>query len=78
MFEGDLAGKWIESNPFVEAPLAVRVHVSGSDALSGRELSRFQEGGLLVVANLSDGTTIKRAVEIPDGRIEREIRVKLP
>ncbi|WP_439624709.1 hypothetical protein [Gemmata sp.] len=66
------------ADPFVGEPLTVFVPVSGRNALSGRELSRSQFCWLVVTAVLPDGRRTGTLVEIPDGRVSREVRVELP
>ena len=66
------------ANPFVGEPLIIKVPVSGRDAMSGRQLSRFQFGWLVVIAVLPDGRRVGKLVEIPDGRVSREVSVIFP
>jgi hypothetical protein len=66
------------SLPFDGEPLQVTVRVSGRESMSGRELSRYQCKCLTVVGMLQDGQSLRKFVEIPDGRISREVTVSLP
>jgi hypothetical protein len=66
------------ADPFAGEPLTVNVPVSGRDSMSGRELRRGQFRWLVVIAVLPDGRRAGKLVEIPDGRVCREVSVELP
>jgi hypothetical protein len=66
------------ADPFTGEVLKVRVPVSGRDSPCGRELRRFQFRYLLVIGHLQNGRRVGKVVEIPDGRVSREITVVLP
>lgn len=66
------------ADPFASKPLTVHVPVSGRVSRSGRQLSRTQFHWLVVIAVLPDGRRVGKLVEIPDGRVSREINVELP
>jgi hypothetical protein len=68
----------VSADPFVGEPLIVHVPVSGRDSMSGRQLSRSQFEYLVVVAVLPDGRRVGKLVDIPDGRVSREVSVTLP
>ena len=68
----------VTADPFTGHPIMVAVHVSGRDTPSGRVINRGQYRYLAVIARMSDGRTISKAVEIPDGRTKRELRLALP
>jgi hypothetical protein len=61
-----------------DQPVQVRVAVSGRDSYLGLELSRSQFRHLVVVVTYADGTRAGKVVEIPDGRVSREVRVSFP
>jgi hypothetical protein len=65
-------------NPYTGEPLKVRVPVSGRQSVLGRELSRSQHDALVVGAEWPDGRRVWKVVEIPDGRVSKEVRVSLP
>lgn len=70
---------WTVKTPrFTGEPVEVRVPVSGTEAMCGRALSRTQFQCLLVTAELADARRIKKLVQIPDGRVARELTVELP
>jgi hypothetical protein len=64
--------------PFKGEPIKVFVPVSGRDSMWGRELSRIQFQWLAVIGLLNDGKSVTKVVEIPDGRVSREVDVVLP
>jgi hypothetical protein len=66
------------ADPFDGQPLTVVVPVSGRDSPSGRELRRSQFRYLVVIGQWQDGRRMGKLVEIPDGRVFREIDVSLP
>lgn len=66
------------ADPFVGEPLTVFVRVSGRDSPSGRQLQRSQFSYLVVIGQWQDGRRVGKLVEIPDGRVSREVRVVLP
>jgi hypothetical protein len=66
------------ADPFADEPLSVYVRVSGWASMSGRELRRFQFRYLVVIAVLPDGRRVGKLVDIPDGRVCREVTVELP
>jgi hypothetical protein len=66
------------ADPFDGQPITVKVAVSGRESMSGRELRRSQFRYLVVVAVLPDGRRVAKVVEIPDGRMSRELSVTLP
>jgi hypothetical protein len=68
----------VTADPFAGEPLVVSVPVSGRDSLLGWELSRFQFRHLVVVAVLPDGRRVGKLVDIPDGRVSREVSVSFP
>jgi len=66
------------ADPFAGEPLTVFVPLSGRESPSGRELRRFQFRHLVVIGELRDGRRTGKRVEIPDGRVSREVSVLLP
>jgi hypothetical protein len=66
------------ANPFVGGPLKVPVAVTGRDSPFGREVARYQDRFLVVGAEWPDGRRVWKVVEIPDGRVSREVCVSLP
>ena len=66
------------ADPFDGQPITVKVAVSGRDSMSGRELRRSQFRYLVVVAVLPDGQRVSKLVDIPDGRVSREVSVTVP
>ena len=65
------------ADPFVGEPLKVYVPVSGRDSPSGRTLRRTQFRYLVVIGQWQDGRRAGKLVEIPDGRVSREVSVVL-
>ncbi|MBX7102568.1 MAG: hypothetical protein K1X57_00700 [Gemmataceae bacterium] len=65
-------------DPFDGQPITVQVAVSGRDSPFGRELRRSQFPFLAVIAVLPDGRRVGKVVDIPDGRVSREVSVALP
>lgn len=74
----DLAGTKEISGPSAAAPIEVRIITSGTYASSGRDIARCQDEGLLLMVTFDDGNAVNRVVEIPDGRVTRELLVTLP
>lgn len=71
--------RWTVKTPqFTGEPVEVRVPVSGTEAMCGRALSRTQFQCLVVTAELADARRVKKLVQIPDGRVARELTVELP
>ena len=68
----------VTADPFAGQPLTVKVPVSGRTSMSGRTLRRYQFQYLVVFAVLPDGRRVRKLVEIPDGRVSREVAVSLP
>lgn len=66
------------SDPFDDQPITVRVAVSGRKSPFGRKLRRSQFRFLAVIAVLPDGQRVGKVVDIPDGRVSREVSVALP
>jgi hypothetical protein len=66
------------ADPFVGEPLKVLVPVSGRESPCGRELRRFQFRYLVVIGKFQDGQRAGKLVEVPDGRVSREVSVVLP
>ena len=66
------------ADPFDGQPITVRVAVSGRESPFGRELLRSQFRFLAVIAVLPDGRRVGKVVDIPDGRVSREVSVALP
>jgi hypothetical protein len=66
------------ADPFEGQPLIINVPVSGRDSPLGRELRRSQFRHLVVIGQLEGGRRIGKLVEIPDGRVSREVSVVLP
>lgn len=66
------------ADPFDGQPIAVRVAVSGRESPFGRELRRSQFRFLAVIAVLPGGRQVGKVVDIPDGRVSREVSVALP
>lgn len=73
-------GRWIptEDLSFAGGSLKVSVQTSGHDSPLGRELKRYQYRYLVVFGELADGRQVGKVVEIPDGRMARQISVTLP
>ena len=72
-------GLWsAKSDPFDGKPIEIVVPVSGTESMSGRPLSRTQFNHLVVIGEFEDGTRIGKVVDIPDGRVVREISVTFP
>ena len=67
-----------KADPFVGQPLTIYINQGGQDAMSGRELSRTQYRFIVVFGLLHTGGQVSKVVEIPDGRVSREISVELP
>ena len=63
------------ADPFVGQPLTVAVPVSGRRSPFGRELRWSQFQALLVIATYPDGLRVGQVVDIPDGRVNREVTV---
>jgi hypothetical protein len=68
----------VKIEEFDGKPFEISVPVSGRTSLCGRDISRTQFQYLAVVAELADGKRISKIVEIPDGRVTRNVRVSLP
>lgn len=66
------------ADPFDGRPLIVHVPVSGRESPFGRELARSQFRFLVVIADLADGRRVGKLVDIPDGRVSREVSVVVP
>lgn len=66
------------ADPFDGEPLTVCVAVSGRESPFGRELRRSQFRYLVVVAVLPDWSRAGKLVDIPDGRVSREVSVSFP
>jgi hypothetical protein len=83
----DIGGRPAVADPFVGGPLKVPVRMGGRSMVGespvfgrhiSRDLSSSQEGFLVVGADWPDGRREWKVVEIPDGRVSREVRVSLP
>ncbi len=75
------SGVWPSAvaDPYEGQPLSVQVPVSGRDhGLFGWKLSRTQFQYLAVVVIYADGQPTGQVVEIPDGRVSREVTVSFP
>jgi hypothetical protein len=66
------------ADPFTGEPLTVFVPPSGRESPCGREPRRSQFRHLVVLGELRDGRRTGKLVEIPDGRVSREVSVRLP
>jgi hypothetical protein len=66
------------ADPFDGQPITVRVAVSGRLSLIGREIRRMQFRYLAVIAVLPNGHRMGKVVDIPDGRVCREVSVTFP
>jgi hypothetical protein len=66
------------ADPFDGRPLTVGVAVGERESPFGRVLQRFQFRFMAVIAVMPDGSRIGKVVEIPDGRVSREVTVELP
>jgi hypothetical protein len=66
------------ARPFSGEPLAVRIKTTGKDSMSGRPLSWFQQSFLVVIAEMPDGSLVGKVVDIPDGRVSKEVTVAFP
>jgi hypothetical protein len=66
------------ADPFDGQPLTVYVRSSGRASPLGRTLQRSQFQYLVVIGQLEDGRQIGKLVEIPDGRVVRQVDVSLP
>ena len=64
-------------DPFRGEPIGVYVPVSARASMSGRKLSRHQFSHLVVIGTFDDGSRVGKIVEIPDGRVSREVQVEL-
>jgi hypothetical protein len=71
-------GRATLADPFHGQPLKVYIWVSGRESAFGREVSRSQQRFLVVGAEWPDGRRVCKVVEIPDGRVSREMRVTVP
>jgi hypothetical protein len=66
------------ARPFQGKALTVPIPVSGTASPLGRELSWYQHRYLVVIGDRPDGSRRAKLVEIPDGRIAREVTVAFP
>src|SRR5262249_36623438 len=66
------------ADPYAGEPLTVNVPVSGRDSMSGRELRRSPLRDFVGSAMPPDGRRVGKLVDIPDGRVSREVSVALP
>jgi hypothetical protein len=64
--------------PFTGQPLKTRVPFSQRTSALGREIDYIQFHYLVVIAELQDGRRVGKLVDIPDGRMSREVHVGLP
>lgn len=64
--------------PFDGRPFTVGVAVSWQESPFGRVFKRSQMRFLAVIAVLADDHLVGKVVEIPDGRVSREVTVELP
>ncbi len=62
-------------DPYVGEPITVRVITYGRESYTGRNLSRDQFRFLVVVVTYADGRRVAKLVDIPDGRVSREVRI---
>ena len=70
-------GRWATTaDPFDGRPLAVSVRTSGADSFFGWEVWRAQYRFLVVVVTYADGRRAAKLIDIPDGRVSREVRVR--
>jgi hypothetical protein len=68
------SGKRVGKNTY-EFP----VMVGGRTSCWGRELSRSQSANWIVVhCETADGTIHRKVVQVPDGRLQRTVRVEIP
>lgn len=75
----DQPGDAAVANPFTGQPLKVHVWLSGRRSpILGRELERSRQQFLVVVSEWPDDRKACKVVDIPDGRVTREMRVSLP
>jgi hypothetical protein len=66
-----------KEEPFIGQPLTIRVPMGGREYLLW-ESSWSQYRYLAIVGEMKDGKRISKVVEIPDGRISREITIAIP
>ncbi len=66
------------ADPFNARPLAVEVPVCWGESPFGRTTGRGQFRFLVVIATLAGGRRVSKVVDIPDGRVSREVTVELP
>jgi len=76
--EAPLSHRAVKVPRFNGDPIEVQVPVSGTEAMCGRALTRTQFQCLLVTGELASGKCITKFVQIPDGRVTREITLELP
>jgi hypothetical protein len=74
----DIGGCATVADPFAGEPLTVHIKTVGRSSAFDRDLSRTQYRFLVVGAEWPDGRRVWKVVEIPDGRVSREVRVSLP
>src|SRR5689334_19463052 len=73
------AGRWATvADPFAGEPLTVLVPVSTKSWMGGLRWRRMQFEYLVVIAVLPDGRQVGKVVDIPDGRVSREVSVEVP
>lgn len=67
----------VVADPFDGRPISLDVPVAGQ-AWLGQERGRVQPQYLAVVAMMPENRRVGRIVEIPDGRVTKELTVSLP
>jgi hypothetical protein len=73
----DQAGNSAVAQPYNGQALKVNIYTSGRTFLFWN-VERTQERFLVVISEWADGRRVCMVVDIPDGRVSREIRVPLP
>jgi hypothetical protein len=69
---------WIVADPLLGKTIPVPIQTSIKMSPFGREFDRVQATHLVVIADLQDGTHVKKLITIPDCRVSRSVTVTLP
>lgn len=65
-------------DPFTGKSLKVLIRLSDRESFFGRPISTTKQRFIVVLAKWPDGRRVCKVVEIPEGRVSKEMTVSLP